>query len=198
MHVTKRIDTDLLAAELAAAGIAVPLGVGHSGTDADGEVYTFAPDASGLLVPTELPTGSAPVVDAHTAPPRVVELAGERSVSSVARTTDDVPKEVLRFPTAVRHVYRATFRMTAIDAGNGVTKDSEVRLVFKRTGAGLAQVGSTVALATCQDPAASTWGIQAAPSGTDLVISVRGAAGRTIDWLFSGEVGTYAPDGLEG
>jgi len=193
MHVTKRIDLPLLEQELAAASIVVS-DLGSSGTDTDGEVYTYDENRW----PTDLPAAAAPVVDAHVAPPRVVEFAGERAVSSVVRTTDEVPKEVLRFPTEVKHVYRGTFRMTAIDAGNGVTKDSEVRLVFKRTGAGLAQVGTTVALSNCQDAAASTWGIQAAPAGTDLVISVRGAAGRTVDWLFSGEVGVYAPEGLGG
>lgn len=179
--------------ELAAAGVAVPRGL----VSLESTLETvMTPDGTGGVEP--LPAAADPVLAAHRAAPDVVAYAGDSSVSAVVRTTDETPLEVLRLPTEVKHVYRATFRMTAIDAGNGATKDSEVRLVFKRTGAGLAQVGSTVTLASCQDAAAATWAIQAAPAGTDLVISVRGASGRAIDWLFSGEVGTYAPDGLEG
>jgi hypothetical protein len=128
-------------------------------------------------------------------PPPIV-YAGTRTVDTRVRTTDDVPVEVFRFTTSPKHVYRATFRMAAIDAANGVTKDSEVRMTFKATASALNQVGATAALYTVQDAGAGTWGIQASAQFPDLVISVRGAVGRTIDWLLVAEIGSYAPEGL--
>lgn len=128
-------------------------------------------------------------------PPPIV-YAGTRIVDARARTTDDVPVEVFRFTTSPKHVYRATFRMAGIDAANGVTKDSEVRMTFKATASALNQVGTTATLYNVQDTGAGTWGIQASAQFPDLVISVRGAVGRTIDWLLVAEIGAYAPEGL--
>jgi len=125
-----------------------------------------------------------------------IRYVGIEGISARLRTTDATPTEALRFPTATKHVYRATLRMTAIDAGNGTTRDSEVRMVFKSLAAGLAQVGTTVVLSNAQDTAAASWRIQAAPDGTDLVITVTGAAGREIDWSVTGEIGAYAPEGV--
>lgn len=140
------------------------------------------------------------IVAAHSnppIPPRAIEYGGSRPIDAVIRTTDDVFHEVFRIPTKPMHVYRATVRLTAVDAGNGVTKDTEVRMTFKGLAASLAQVGATAVLYNAQDAAASTWAIQAAVQYPDLVISARGALGRSIDWLFTGELGQYAPGGLE-
>jgi hypothetical protein len=64
MHVTKPIDLTLLARELAAAGVAVPNGLGYHPTDDEGggEVYTYADGE-----PAELPPAAVPVVEAHDA-----------------------------------------------------------------------------------------------------------------------------------
>lgn len=133
--------------------------------------------------------------DALAAIPRIT-YAESRNVDERVRTTDDVPLEVFRFPTQPKHVYRATLGMTAIDATSGATKDAEVRMVFKRLASTLAQVGATAVLSTMQDAAASSWGIQPSVDETELVIAVRGAAGRTVDWLLAGSVAAYAPEGV--
>lgn len=191
MHVSKPIDLEQLGRELAAS--AVPYdGLGHSGTDADGEVYTYDGDG----VPTDLPPEARPVVDAHVAPPPFVRYVGTAEQRSIVRTTDATLHELVRIPTELKHVYLADVTVSAVDAGDGTTKASEARLTFKRTPSGLAQVGATVALWTTQDAAASTWAIVAAPSGTDLVIGVRGAAGRTVDWGATVVVAEHAPEGL--
>jgi hypothetical protein len=130
-------------------------------------------------------------------PPPPVVYAGTKSVSSQVRTTDDVPLEVFRFSTSPRHVYRATFSMTAIEATSGVTKDNEVRMTFKATASTLSQIGTTAVLYNVIDTGAATWAIQASVQFPDLVISVRGAAGRVVDWLLTGDIGAYAPEGLE-
>jgi len=128
-------------------------------------------------------------------PPPVQYVDTERRTQQI-RTTDAQLHELWRFPTTVKHVYRATFNLMAVDAGDGTAKDSEARIVFKRTAAALAQVGTTVVLSACQDSGASSWAIQAQPDGTDLVIGVRGAAGRTIDWQIVGDVAVYSPEGF--
>ena len=125
----------------------------------------------------------------------VVYVGEERNVTRV-RTTDAAPTEVFRRTTLPKHLYRGTFSMLAIDAGNGVSKDVEARISFKQVGGAAAQVGSTVVMSQIQDTAAASWAIQGASDGADFVVSVRGAAGRTIDWALTGHLALYAPEGL--
>lgn len=195
MLVTKRIDLELLGRELATADVVVT-GLGLSGflpeTPTEQELYQVDGDGA----PLELPPAAVPVVEAHTAPPLVTEFAARVTVDAVTRTTDDVPTEVFRFPTAPKQVYRATFQMTAIDAGSGATKDSEARMTFKRMATAVSQVGTTTVISNAQDAAAASWAIQPSIQGTDLVISVRGATGRTVDWLLVGGIAVYAPERL--
>jgi hypothetical protein len=161
----KVVDLQVLGAELEAADIPI-LGLGTVGDD----VFTYDEDGA----PAELPAEAVPVVDAHVAPPKFVEYAGARTVAAIARTSDAATTEVFRFPTEPKHVYRATLRMTAIDAGSNATRDAEVRLVFKRPSATITQVGTTTVLSNVQDPAAAAWQITPSVAGTDLVISVDG------------------------
>ena len=195
MRVTKRLDLPTLQAELAAAGLPVTsLGLSGELPDDPGaqELFTY----SGEGTPLDLPPAAGPVVDAHVPPPLVVEFAGRIEQERIERTTDASFHEVFRVPTVLKHVYDGTVSVIGIDAANGVTKSSTARLVFKHTPTGLVQVGSTVQLFNAEDTAASTWAIAAQVQGADLVIGVRGAAGRTIDWAVTGSVAFYAPDGL--
>ncbi|MFL5688701.1 MAG: hypothetical protein ACJ77I_06900 [Chloroflexota bacterium] len=134
--------------------------------------------------------------DRQAAAAASIRYGGARPLDARARTTDDQPHEVLRLPTEPKHVYRATVRVCGIDAGNGTTRDSEVRMVFKRAGVAPSQVGSTTVMSNAQDTAAASWRIAASVDGTDLVISVTGAAGRTVDWQVTGEIGAFAPEGV--
>lgn len=198
MHSEKPVDGGLLTKELEAAGIPTPYGVAVApNPDLGGyDVTTFEAGATGLGEPVDLPPEARPVLDAHTAPPPFVRYVGTAEQRSIVRTTDAALHELVRIATALKHVYVASVAVSAVDAGDGTTKATEARLTFKRTPSGLAQVGSTVALWTTQDAAASAWAIVAAPSGTDLQIGVRGAAGRTIDWAATVTVAEHAPEGL--
>lgn len=118
------------------------------------------------------------------------------AVDQEVRTTDDVPVEAFRFETHPKHVYRATFRMIAIDAASGTTKDTEVRMTFKATASALSQVGTTAILYNAPDTGTGAWAIQASVQFPALVILVKGAIGRNIDWMLTGDVGVYAPEGL--
>jgi hypothetical protein len=191
MQVTKRLDLALLGRELASAGVVVP-GLSLTGTETDGLLLTY--DGVGELA--ELPPEAVPVVEAHTAPPPVVDYLRTDQTSARLRTTDAAFTELARIVTTPQTVYRATVSIIAIDANDGTTKDSEARLVFKRLAASLAQVGTTVALGTAADAAASSWAIAALPDGTDLRIGVRGAAGKTIDWIAALRLDVFAPEGL--
>jgi hypothetical protein len=184
------VNLPLLHQELTTAGVIVP-GLGTLDNTKE-TVHTY--DAAGQIV--SLPPAADPVVAAHTAPPLAIEYAGTLVVDAVTRTTDAALTEVFRLPTTPRRLYRGTFQMMAIDAVSGAAKDVEARLVFRQQAGSAVQVGATVVLATIQDSAASNWAIQGSASGGEFVIGVRGAAGRTIDWLLRGSIATFAPDGL--
>jgi hypothetical protein len=190
---TKRLDIELLGHELTAASVA-HLGLVTQMTDVPGEVDVLTRDASGAFI--DLPPDARPVIDAHVAPPTFVEYVGRSEVRQTLRTTDAAFHEIARIPTALKHVYITEARLSAVDAGDGTTKATEARLVFKRAPSGLLQVGTTVALWTCQDSAAAAWAVQAQPAGTDLQIGVRGAAGRTIDWAVALVIDEHAPEGF--
>jgi hypothetical protein len=193
MIVTKPVDLALLQAELAAAGVTVT-GLGLDPIDAaSGDLHTF--DADGASA--EMPPGSAPVVDAHVAPPRVVDFAGQIEVSAKVRTTDAAAVEIYRLHTDVQRGYQSTLTLIGIDAGNGAVKSMEGRFVHKRLAANAVQVGAIVILADIHDTAAASWAPNATVSGTDVIFTVAGAAGRNIDWIMGGTIITYAPGGLE-
>jgi len=183
----KRVDLPLLQTELTAANVLV-LGLGTY----DDQLHTY--DELGAII--DMPPEAQPVVDAHVAPPLVVEYAGAVAVDALVRTTDDVPKEVFRFVSVPKHVYKATFEMMAVDATSGATRNTEAKMTFKRTASALTQVGTTSIPYNAPDTATTSWAILPTVDGTDLVISVKGATGRTVDWLLKGSIGEYAPEGL--
>jgi hypothetical protein len=154
-------------------------------------------DCSGSMAPAEIrpatPDEQAQIDASRANPPIVYHQLS--AINARTTTTDDQPHEVYRFPTSAKHVYRATIRVTGIDAGNGTTRDSEVRMVFKGLAASVVQVGSSAVLSNMQDTGAASWRIAAAVDGADLVFSVTGAVGRTIDWLMTGELGAFVPEG---
>jgi hypothetical protein len=194
--VTKPLDLELLAQEMTAASVP-HRGLAHkeTGSAVPNEVDLFTYDEDGMA--TDLPPEAGPVVDAHVAPPSYVDYVATRSVSAVLRTTDDQPHEVFRTTTKTKHVYAASFRMTAVDAGNGTTKRARAEMTFKGLAASVVQVGTTVASTPMQDTGAAGWVIQPSTAGADLIISVKGAAGRTVDWTLAGEVEVFSPEGLE-
>lgn len=83
MHVSKRIDLTLLGRELASAGVPVN-GLGHAGTDQDGDVFTYTADVPGRIV--DLPPEAQPVVDAHDAskPQRAKAFEGQEDAERLA------------------------------------------------------------------------------------------------------------------
>jgi len=181
----KRIDLDLLQTELASAAIVVPaLGLFED------DVFTYDPEGGQV----DLPPDAQPVVDAHVAPPPLTQYAGSTTVHAITRTTDAAPHEVFRFPCEQVRMYEATMTIRGVDAGNFVSKRMVGEFMWKRTTGNAVVVGITV-VSDIKDSAAASWVPNCLPSGTDVVFTVQGAAGRTIDWYLDGDVGTYAPAG---
>ncbi len=144
------------------------------------------------LAGTALTKAGAPVAVAP--PPLVFQAATGLSVT--VRTTTATPTEILRRTLAPTTGYRAHLTLLAVDAGNGNLRAIEAAIVAKRLAAGALLVGTPVILANHQDAGASTWAVTASVSGNDFIVTVTGAAGRTIDWQVSGDVFRFAPAGL--
>ena len=111
------------------------------------------------------------------------------------RTTNATPAELWRAALAQRTGYRATLTLIAVDAGNGAVRTIEARVTAKRLANGALLVGKPVVVADHQDSGTAAWGIGASVSGNDFIITVTGAAGRSIDWLLSGDVVSFTPGG---
>jgi hypothetical protein len=126
-----------------------------------------------------------------------VQFDATATVKAQVRTTDDVAMEVFRFACSAKHRYEARMVISGIDAGNFASKVMEGRFVWKMATTAAAVTGITV-VSDIHDTAAASWAPNCLPSGADVVFTVKGAAGRTIDWLLKGEVDVFAPEGLGG
>jgi hypothetical protein len=189
----KRVDLHLLTAEATAAGVVV----GDLGTAGD-DLVTYDEDGHTI----DPPAGMAAVLAAHVPPAPLTDYAGAYPMSGRLRTTDATPAEVYRRPLAPMTGYRALATLLAVDAGNGVVRMIHASIVAKRLSGGALLVGSPVVLANHQDSGAAAttanvagWAIAASVSGNDFVITVAGAAGRTVDWLLDGQVLSFKPGG---
>lgn len=129
------------------------------------------------------------------AAPRPVVYSGLRQIDARIRTKSAASTELYRATLAPLTGYRAALTLIAVDAGNGAVRTIEARITAKRLNAGAALVGSVTVVADQQDAGTATWVITPSVVGNDFVISVAGAAGRTIDWLLSGHVTSFTPGG---
>ena len=170
MRVTKPIDLTLLSKELAGAGVAVPGGLALSGElpGLPGEQELYTQDDEGAAV--DLPPEAAPVVDAHVAPPPLIQYAGSMAVHAITRTTDAASHEVFRFPCEQLRMYETTMVIRGVDAGNFVSKRMVGEFMWKRTTGNAVVVGITV-VSDIKDAAAASWVPNCLPSGTDVVFT---------------------------
>jgi hypothetical protein len=169
-------------------------------TGNDGQVWQFPIwDHNGPDPPSQrqglyaawLAAGNTPA----PAVPAPLVYASSTPVEGRVRTTDATPTEVYRRTLAPLTGYAAILGLLGVDAGNGAVRMIRASVVAKRLGSGAVLVGAPVVIANHQDTGAATWAIAATVSGNDVVISVTGAAGRTIDWLLNGEVRSFTPAG---
>lgn len=117
------------------------------------------------------------------------------SIRARLRTTNATPAELYRATLAQRTGYRASLTLVAVDAGNGAVRTIEARITAKRLTGGALLVGAPVVVSDQQDAGTAAWGIAASVSGNDFIVTVTGAAGRSIDWLLDGSVVSFTPGG---
>jgi hypothetical protein len=205
MIVTKPIDIPLLTKELLDAGIILggPLGWRELSTPGTFDLYVIV---GGM--PAPLPPEAGPIVDAHEAPLDLTKLSRRVVFDDAVRTTGVAPEAIIRIECDPEHTYRVEFDLIAIDSvpvnGTRAVKEASGRVVFRR-GQGAPSVVPVVGgpikwTEPFQDTAATSWTVlptfDTANGKNDAVLSVRGATGRTIDWLVEVRVKVFAPEGL--
>jgi hypothetical protein len=126
---------------------------------------------------------------------QLIVFSGDDTVRKRLRTIDANATEIYRLPLAQMTGYVLFGTLLGVDAGNGNVRMIRASVVAKRLGGGALQVGAPVTIANHQDAGASTWAISAAVSGNDLVVSVTGQAGRSIDWLLDARLTSFTPAG---
>lgn len=111
------------------------------------------------------------------------------------RTTNATVTEIYRATLRQNTGYAATANLLGVDAGDGTVRLIRASFCAKRLSGNAILVGSVVVLADHADVNALTWAANATVSGTDFVITVKGAAGRNIDWTLDGDVVAFTPAG---
>jgi hypothetical protein len=144
-----------------------------------------------------LAAGNTP--DPPTPPPLIFSEA--QNLQAKVRTTDATATQLARWTLSTLTGYDVELRLLAVDSANGVIKKIVADLTLERLNAGALLIGQTV-LASHQSTGApattsgvANWAVSASISGNDVVITVTGAAGRTVDWLVNGRYATYVPAG---
>lgn len=185
------VNLNQLLTELRAAGIPVPDGIGTEDDTLEG-VHTYH-----LGFPVDLPPEAAAIVAAHVPAPPPLVYTLDIPIRARVRTSGPVatPTELFRTPLRATTLYDVVLRLSAVDRGNGAAKKLVVDMTVKRLNNGGVQVGSTAVLVNHADTQAATWTVGASFPGNDFVITVTGAANRTIDWSLMGTANSYTPDG---
>lgn len=170
-------------------------------TTAEGEMRSFPLKAGNADYERYLSDvdGGATVLPAD---PEPLVYGGTSRVEARIRTTDATPTELFRRSLLTLSEYEAEFKLRGIDAVNGSVRRIRADVVAKRLNGGALMVGAPIVIANHQDTGAAAttsgvanWAITASVSGVDFVITVTGAAGRTIDWMLSGVVESFTPGG---
>jgi hypothetical protein len=193
MQLTKAVNLDQLEAEMRASSVPInALGTSGALATDDYELFTFGTDGHAVDVPPE----ATPVVAAHVPAPRVVEFSDDAPLEALARTTDATATQIIRVTLDAQSGYTGQVNVIGVDGGNGAVRVIRASFAIKRLNAGALAVGAPVVLASHGDAAAASWTVSMSVVGNDAIVSVTGAAGRTIDWLCRGQMMRFAPGGL--
>jgi len=187
-----KINRVQLNGELAAAGF--PLRA-----DNDGDTL-YLLDGNLMLRGPDWPAGAAAVVAAHVPEPPPVVYAGQRIHEARVSTTGVTPKDLFRQDLAPLTGYTARVDVQGIDRANGNMRSIRASIVVKRLNAGAVIVpvtgGALFGLQSDhRDGAGGSWTVTPAADGNALVITVVGAASRTVDWFCRLSVDSFAPSG---
>lgn len=161
-------------------------------------LVTATKDLIRVQCPNDVPKALVDqVIAAHDPtpdPPPKIYFERTELKSSV-RTVGTTPGTVFRATLHRLTGYTAALTLIGVDAGNGVVKVVRAVVSVKRLNAGAVLISPPTVLSTHADTGAESWAIAASVSGNDFLITVTGAANRTIDWQLSGEVINFTPGG---
>ena len=125
-----------------------------------------------------------------------IVFSADRALEGKVQTTDATPAEVVRLTLERQTGYTGQVSIIGVDGGNGAVRVIRASFAVKRLNAGALSVGAPVVIASHADSGATAWAINQSVAGNDVVVSVTGAAGRTIDWYCNGQIMSFAPGGV--
>lgn len=128
------------------------------------------------------------------APAPALTYQGAAPLLARVTTTNATPTEIFRSTLATNTGYRAQLSALGVDMGNGNMWERSGRFLLRRLSGAAQVVGTPIVDAPITDPALG-WSVSAGVSGNDFVITVTGAAGRTIDWSLTGTYTSFTPNG---
>lgn len=113
------------------------------------------------------------------------------------QTTNATPMQLASFPLNQPNTqYVAHFRLFAVDTGNGNRRYIEATVVATRLGAGALLDGTTVHVDTSNGATAAAWAAVTSASGNNILITITGQAGRTLQWFLEGNYRRFNPVGF--
>ncbi len=129
-----------------------------------------------------------------------IVYAGHLMIEARVTTTGVTPAELFRRPLSPLTGYAAMVHLVGIDSGNGNMRYIRATIAAKRLSGDAILVpvnGGALAgvLADHRDGNAGVWTITPSVSGNDFIITVVGAAARTVNWFCRVEVDSFTPGG---
>lgn len=140
----------------------------------------------------------------EAADPMPVQYSMEERTNTQIETTDATPAELWRYTTDLKTGYDIVARLIAVDRGNGAVRKQSIDATVTRIGTSPSLVGRTDSAPHVTsgqrgtDAGIGGWALNPSFDGTDLVLSVVGAAGRTIDWRVTITMVRFSPEGIIG
>lgn len=139
----------------------------------------------------DLPAGSEAVIAAYVPPDPI--KTNEFKIEKQVTTTNGGAVVLYRGTIPVTSIFDIVIRVYAVDRVNGNFKKFRREAAIRRLG----QASAPAVMGTVETPApdvgTATWTIVPSFVGNDLVITVTGAATRTIDWSLFAEVRRFSP-----
>lgn len=165
-------------------------------------VQKISVDCTSGLTQTTTISGAELTAHTHTTLPEI-HFAGQTSLNSQITTLDATPTILFRFPLNLLSVYGGFVDIYVVDRANGVTKSWYFKALVKRLNGGALVIGKQDLHPPIQEPAGApatsssvaTWDYTASVSGNDALITVTGAAGRTLDWFAFVDLRWFTPGG---
>lgn len=111
------------------------------------------------------------------------------------RTTNAASTEIGRFLVNAKSLYRVVFELNGISIDGVDTYYRQVIMIIKRVTTTPVIAGSAQVVAPITSNAGSNWSSSAVVFGNELVVSVGGQVGKTIDWELRLDVVLFTPEG---